>query len=162
MTTASESPRPLRYWFNAWSPVVFAVAIIAIESTRYFGADQTSAPLRWIFEHIFGPVSDGRWEHLHHLIRKSGHFIGYGTVGLTWLRAWWMTLPRSGFLQDAFLALLGTAVVASSDEFHQSFLPNRTGVPADVVLDCCGAVTLLLLVYFVLRFFRPQQLHRAD
>ncbi len=162
MTTVSESPRPLRYWLSAWGPVALAVGIIAIESTRYFGAERTSGPLRWIFERIFWPVSDHRWERLHHLIRKSGHFVGYGTVGLTWLRAWWMTLPKSGFLQDAFLALLGTAVVAGSDEFHQSFLPNRTGVPTDVLLDCCGAITLLLLVYFVLRLFRPQQLSRAE
>ena len=25
------------------------------------------------------------------------------------------------------------------------FLPNRTGVPSDVLLDCCGAVVLLLV-----------------
>ena len=64
---------------------------------------------------------------IHHLIRKSGHFLGYGLIGLAWLRAWWMTLPHSRFLHDAVLALLGTALIASADEFHQTFLPNRTG-----------------------------------
>jgi VanZ family protein len=88
--------------------------------------------------------ADARWEILHHLIRKSGHFLGYGAIGLLWLRAWWMTLPRSRFLHDAFLALLGTALVASADEWHQTFLPNRTGSPWDVLLDCCGAIALEL------------------
>jgi VanZ family protein len=64
-------------------------------------------------------------------------------------------------LLDASLALLGTAMVASGDEFHQSFLPNRTGVPSDVLLDCCGAIVLQLIVYLVLRIGSPKRLARA-
>jgi len=60
-----------------------------------------------------------------------------------------------GFVWDAVLALMGTAVVASLDEFHQSYLPNRTGIPSDVLLDCSGAIVLLLL-YFLLRSLRPR------
>ncbi len=153
--------RPLKFWLRAWLPVVAAIGVIVLESTDWFGADQTSGPLRWVWEHFFGPVANARWAHLHFLIRKSGHFLGYGTMGLLWLRAWWMTLPRSGFLLDAALALAGTAVVASADEFHQSFLPNRTGVPSDVLIDCAGALTLQLLVYIFMRIFRPKRLARA-
>jgi VanZ family protein len=141
--------------------VAVAIGVIVMESTDWMGADHTSGPLRWIWEHLFGAVSNTRWTLLHHLIRKSGHFLGYGTMGLLWLRAWWMTLPRSSFLLDAALAFLGTAIVASTDEFHQSFLPNRTGVPSDVLLDCAGALTLQLLVYLFMRVFRPKRLARA-
>ena len=98
---------------------------------------------------MFGPVTNARWELLHHHIRKMGHFAGYGTMGMVWLRAWWMSLPRAAFVLDAFLALLGTAAVASLDELHQSFLPNRTGIPSDVLLDCSGAVVLLLVFFSV-------------
>lgn len=132
-----------------------------LESTVWFGSDHTSGPLRWVWEHLFGAVSDDRWEFLHHVIRKSGHFLGYGTMGLLWLRAWWMSLARASFLLDSVLALLGTALVASGDEFHQSFLPNRTGVPSDVLLDCCGAVVLQLIVYLYLRIRAPKRLARA-
>ena len=138
-----------------------AIFVIIIESTAWLGADNTSGPLRWVWEHIFGTVSNARWLVLHHLIRKTGHFLGYGTMGLLWLRAWWMSLPRAGFLVDATLALLGTAIVAGADEFHQSFLPNRTGVPSDVVLDCCGAIVLLSLAYLILRISSPKRLVRA-
>jgi VanZ family protein len=131
-----------------------------MESTMYFGSDRTSGPLRWVWEHIFGRVTDVRWETLHHYIRKSGHFLGYGIMGLLWLRAWWMSLPRAGFLLDAVLALLGTGLVASLDECHQAFLPNRTGVPSDVLLDCSGAIVLLLL-FFLLRRLRPKRLNGA-
>ncbi len=127
-----------------------------LESTVAFGADHTSGPLRWVWEHVFGKVADGRWELLHHLIRKTGHFLGYGTMGLLWLRAWWMTLPNAAFVLDVALALLGTAAVASLDEFHQSFLPNRTGIPSDVLLDCSGAAILVLL-YVLVRALRSRK-----
>jgi len=72
-----------------------------------------------------------------------------------------MTLPHSRFLQDATLALLGTALVASADEYHQTYLPNRTGSPWDVLLDCCGAIVLQATVYIFMRLFRPKKLARA-
>jgi VanZ family protein len=98
---------------------------------------------------------------VHHYIRKTGHFVGYGLIGLAWLRAWWFTLPRSHFLHDSLLAILGTAMVASCDEWHQTYLPNRTGTPWDVLLDCTGAITLQLIVYVFMRTFRPKRLARA-
>lgn len=147
---------------NAWLPVVIGVGIIAIESTEAFGSDHTSRPLRWLWESLFGTVSNARWEVIHHLIRKSGHFVGYGFIGMAWLRAWWMTLPYSNFLEDAFLALLGTSLLASVDELHQSYLPNRTASPWDVLLDCSGVIALQLALYIYLRLFKPRQLIRAD
>jgi VanZ family protein len=115
-----------------------------------------------IWEAIFGPVGNAQWEMIHLVIRKCGHFLGYGFIGVAWLRAWWMTLPHSHFLEDAFLALMGTALVASLDELHQTYLPNRTGSIWDVLLDCCGAISLQLLVYAWLRLFRPRKLARAE
>ena len=159
---SSNGKRGLGYWINAWLPVAIGIAIIVMESTELFGADHTSGPLRRIYEAIFGHVSNARWEIIHHYIRKSGHFFCYGAIGLAWLRAWWMTLPHSHFLPDALLALLGTAMVAICDEWHQTFLPNRTGSPWDVLLDCTGAITLQLLVYVFMRTFRPKRLARVD
>jgi len=156
-----SSRQSIWYWISAWLPVILAVLVIMAESTETFGADRTSGPLRVIFEAIFGHVSSARWELIHHYIRKSGHFVGYGCMGLAWLRAWWFTLPHSDFLQDAVLALLGTAMVATADEWHQTFLPNRSGSPWDVLLDCCGAITLQLIVYVFMRAFKPKRLARA-
>jgi VanZ family protein len=150
----------LKFWLSAWLPVALGIGVILLESTEFMGADHTSRPLRCIFEAIFGPVSNIRWDEVHHLIRKCGHFFGYGTIGLLWLRALWMTLRRSNFYIDAFLALLGTMSVASMDEFHQAHLPNRTGSPWDVLLDCSGALMLQLVIYIYMRMKRPKSLMR--
>jgi len=128
-----------------------AVLLVAVESTPAFGADHTNGPLRKVWEWLFGAVSDPTWHIVHMLIRKSGHFTGFGFVGLTWLRAWRMTLPSASFLRVAFLAMIGTALVASADEYHQSFLPNRTSSPRDVLLDCIGALVAMGAVHLILK-----------
>lgn len=148
-----------RFWLSAWWPVVVGIAVISVESTIWLGADHTSGPLRRFYETIFGPVSDPRWDVIHHYIRKTGHFIGYGLIGLAWLRAWWMSLPRSRYFPDVLLGLAGTAAIAICDEWHQSFLPNRTSSPWDVLIDCCGAITLCLTAYFFQRLFRSERLN---
>ena len=150
--------RGLKYWLSAWIPVAVGAVVICLESTEWMGADHTTGPLRWLFQMIFGPISNARWDIVHSLIRKSGHFLGYGGIGLTWLRAWRMTLPRCGFLKHSALALLGTALMAGADEYHQSFLPNRTGSPRDVLLDCCGAIVMLMVAHILVRLFRPGRL----
>jgi VanZ family protein len=53
-------------------------------------------------------------------------------------------------LRWAVLGIVGTAVVASLDEIHQTFNPARTGRWQDVVLDSCGALTMQLILYIVL------------
>jgi hypothetical protein len=151
----SSSKRGPLFWVSAWLPVAFCIALVMVESTEYFGADRTTHPLRWLVQLLFGHLSDNTWNFVHLFIRKSGHFLGYGALGLTWLRAWWMSLPFSHFLVDSLLGLAGTALVASCDEWHQTFLSNRTGSPWDVLLDCCGALVLLLIVYVFVRLFRP-------
>jgi VanZ family protein len=159
---SNPSPHPhrgdenWRWWFNVWAPALIAVAIICVESTETFSAQNTSSWLRPIFQHLFGAISDSSWDSFHHLLRKSGHFVGYGTVGFTFLRAWLYTLARRGpepllswRVESSILAILSTAIVASCDEFHQTFLPGRTGTPLDVLLDTAGACTLCLIVWLV-------------
>jgi VanZ family protein len=164
----SESADPRRrkrrntgFWIGAWLPVAVGICVMAMESTPAFGSDFTSHPLRWLFQIVFGQLSDSAWEIVHHLIRKTGHFLGYGVLGLVWLRAWRMTFPEARFVSHAALALVGTAFIAGGDEWHQTFLPNRTGSPWDVLLDCCGAISLCLLTYLFMHFFCPERLART-
>ncbi len=63
----SNSVRGARYWIRVWWPVVFMVAVIALESTETFGADNTSGPLRFVYQALFGHVTDARWDVIHPL-----------------------------------------------------------------------------------------------
>ena len=158
----SNNQRGVAYWISAWWPVAISVAVVTISSSDLFSAPHSVHLLQRIVEAIFGPVPGIPWDKVNFWVRKSGHFTGYGLIGLSWLRAWWMTLPHSRYALDAGLSLLGCAAMASLDEWHQSYIPTRTGSPWDVLLDCTGACTMMLVAYILLRIFRPKRLrHQA-
>jgi VanZ family protein len=50
-------------------------------------------------------------------------------------------------------------LVASLDEYHHSFNPERTGTVRDVILDTCAGITvqLLLFLWFTLRKSRASR-----
>jgi VanZ family protein len=159
----SNEQRGTRFWVSAWLPVILCTLLVAVSSTPWFSASETSGPFRWLWQSIFGPVSNPTWGFIHLCIRKTAHFVGYGLIGLTWLRAWRLTFPHMRFFSDAVLAVVGTAVISSCDEFHQTFLPSRTGSPWDVLLDCCGATAMCVIAFLILRLTgRPRASRRPN
>jgi len=146
----------LRVQLLAWLPVLAFSMVFAVESTSCFGADRTSAPMQRIAEAIFGYGVGLHWELIHQLIRKTGHFMGYGVFSLVCFRAFWIELRGASSrlrrqLRAHGLAILATFLVASADEIHQSFLPNRCGQFSDVLLDTCGGVVLGLVLFVAMQ-----------
>ena len=141
---------------KAWIAAVLWLIVIAIESTAYLSAHNTSKILYPLVHFLFG-VDRAGFEPWHFYIRKSGHVIGYALLCILLFRAWRETLPTRGdpkwTLRWASIAVLGTALVASLDEWHQSFLPSRTGRWQDVALDTCAGVGAQILLLLLSRFF---------
>ncbi len=140
-------------WIRVWLPVMVMVTVICCESTDTFSSNNTSGWIRPWVERYVGHINDDLWWILHHIARKTGHFSGYGTLCLTWLRAWLLTLGRRvdlttvmWRLRSCGLAILGKFAVASLDEWHQTYLPSRTGLFSDVLLDTTGGIVMCCLV----------------
>lgn len=135
---------------KAWIALVLWLIVISIESTAYLSAENTSRILYPLLHFLFG-MNHARFEHWHVYIRKGGHVFGYGLLSILLFRAWRETLPSIGNpkwrVQWATIAVLGTVLVASLDEWHQSFLPSRTGTPRDVLLDSCAGIAAQVLVF---------------
>jgi VanZ family protein len=137
---------------RAWLPVLACLLVFALESTTWGGADHTSTPLRHVAETLFGFDQFAYWKPIHMIIRKTGHFMGYGLFSLVCFRAFRMIQRKparrlSDRLAAHGLGIAATFLVASADEFHQTFLPNRIGCFSDVLLDTSGAVALGLLLF---------------
>ena len=159
----SRWPGWLSVWLRAWVPVLAFSMVFVIESTTYFGSERTSGPLLRVAEAIFGYDIAVYWETIHHMIRKTGHFMAYGFFSLVCFRSFWLVLRCVATelhrrLQAHGLAILVTFIVASADEIHQTFLPNRDGSFSDVMLDTSGAVALGLMLFLVMLAVR----HRTE
>lgn len=157
MGTFSSLKRHTGQWLSVWFPVVVCVSVIAVETTHVMSSAHTSGVFRAVWTALFGTVSEERWDTIHHVIRKTGHFTGYGLTALAWARAWmmhwkhWFRVPQRRAVWAMAMALCCTAGIASLDELHQSFMPDRTGQVSDVLLDCTGATVFLIVLWGVLR-----------
>jgi VanZ family protein len=102
---------------------------------------------------LFGQINFYDFLVFHHYLRKTGHFIGYGMLSVLLLRGWRASLDqhRVQLGRTVLLSWLGTVFVATMDEWHQSYIPSRTGTWRDVVLDSSAGVVFLLVAYFRLR-----------
>jgi VanZ family protein len=143
---------------KAWIAAILWLIVIAIESTAWLSANNTGRFLYPLLHFLFG-LDWERFEHWHFFIRKSGHVFGYGLLSILLFRAWRETLPVATDARWTFrwanIAVLGTALVASLDEWHQSFIPSRTGNVHDVLLDtCAGLGAQILVVLWTMVFAR--------
>jgi VanZ family protein len=148
---------------KTWIAALLWIGLIATESTDSFSAEHTSKYLYPILHFLFG-LNRVRFEVVHHYIRKCGHFVGYFSLSFLLFRAWRATLhlpwaPRWA-LRWATIAFFMSALVASLDEWHQTFIPSRTGAFSDVVLDSCAALTAQVLIFLFLTW-KPRRMSVA-
>jgi len=146
--------RDRHHVLKAWIALILWLIVIAIESTTYLSSDHTGRFLYPVLRYLFR-IDYASFEPYHAFIRKSGHVFGYGLLSILLFRAWRETLPDSRGARWTFrwanIAVLGTALVASLDEWHQSYLPSRTGTVHDVILDTCAGIAAQIVLYLWLR-----------
>lgn len=115
-------------FLSAWLPVVLWAAIILSAANDQFSDKKTEG---WL-DRLFGRVRP----EVNALMRKSAHIAEYAVLSLlSWRARRRLAVP-----------LLICLAVASADETLQAMTATRTGTPADVALDMCGAVGALICV----------------
>lgn len=153
-TTARKS-----LW-KPWLAAALWMLVIAIESSDTLSSSHTSRYLYPFLTWLFGPIDYVRYAFWHGVARKAGHIIGYGVLCLLFFRAWRATLPKLEMKWSqswALLALSMTALVAALDEWHQSYIPSRTGTVHDILLDSSAGLLVLILIYLWIRKRRDSE-----
>lgn len=91
----------------------------------------------------------------HFLVRKTAHFSEYALLGILVAQA---LDPDGGAWRRRLLVIAGVLVlVPSIDEGIQLFVDGRSGQVTDVLLDCCGATTGVLIRTLVVRLWRRRR-----
>ena len=81
---------------------------------------------------------------MERIIRKMAHFSIYTAVGLLL-----MALVSTYNIKEKNMLIitLTTGIIyASSDEFHQRFVPGRSPIITDIVIDTMGVILGILLI----------------
>jgi VanZ family protein len=94
-------------------------------------------------------------------VRKGGHVGEYALLAWLWTRTLSArarartNAPRR--VRSVLLAAAIALLYAASDEWHQSFVPGRTGHAVDVLVDGCGIVLAAALEGAAHRWRRLKQ-----
>ena len=141
-TRDSQTPTwRARLW--RYGPVLAWACFVLFASSSSFSASNTSRIIRPLLLWLFPDISEASLASVHFLVRKAAHFSEYAVLALLAARAF-RTSHREQLRRLWWLAAFALVVcVALVDEFHQSFLPSRTGTIYDSLLDTAGGATAL-------------------
>jgi VanZ family protein len=122
--------------------------LIFIGSSGLLSANNTSSFLARPLHLLFPGVSEATLLIIHFTLRKLAHFTEYAILAMLTARAF-RTSSRELLRTRWFgIALLLVTAYALSDEFHQSFIPSRTGSVFDSMIDSAGGLAGLLIVWW--------------
>jgi VanZ family protein len=120
-------------------------------STDKFSAENTGTLLRTILYSIFPSLTEGQFQSLHFIIRKTAHFTEYAILALLLFHAFRSGSATSWKRSWAIYSFLIIVIYALSDEYHQTFTATRTGSIYDSLTDIAGGGTALFLVWLARR-----------
>lgn len=91
------------------------------------------------------------------LIRKSAHMFLYFVLAILL----YMAVKGIRNIRDYLLAFILTVLYAGTDEFHQLFIPGRSGEFRDVLVDSIGGLIGLLLVFLISKVISKTKAHNS-
>lgn len=135
-------------FLSRYLPLVAWLIFISYASSDSFNAGNTSriiGPLvLWLFPNTTPETLLG----IHIITRKAAHFTEYAILAYLAARAF-RTSPRPALANRWFIASLALVVAyALLDEYHQTFVPSRTGSIYDSFIDIAGGLTALLIIRY--------------
>ncbi len=128
-----------------WLPLLLWLGVIFLGSTDLMSAEHTSRFIVPFLRWLKPDISPETLASIHFIVRKCAHLGEYAVLALLLFRAAILTnLKRS-------LAILYVSVwvaclfVATTDEFHQTFVASRSALATDIMIDSGGAILGLLI-----------------
>jgi VanZ family protein len=133
-------------FLSRYLPLIAWLAFISFASSASFSAGNTSRIIGPLILWLFPNTSQESLAAIHFITRKLAHFTEYAILGFLAARAF-RTSSRPAIQGRWFLISLTLIVTyALIDEYHQSFVPTRTGSVFDSLIDIAGGLTALLVI----------------
>ncbi|NOU70911.1 VanZ family protein [Paenibacillus sp. LMG 31458] len=127
--------KPLFWWCLL---IVFVGAIFLFTALQTYTGEHTKEQIQQI---------TGMNEHnayiTNAIIRKSAHVLMFGLLSIFF----YIVIRR----QSIWFAWVCTTLVGVVDEWHQSYVPGRSALVQDVLLDSLAALIFLRIIVYIRR-----------
>ena len=97
----------------------------------------------WIQTYLHIPISE-------FIVRKAAHMSEYALLTLTLIYGFYKN--HYPIQKIMIYSLIGTFLYACSDEFHQLFIPGRSGEFRDVMIDSTGGIMGIVFTTFIVKY----------
>ena len=133
----------------AWTLLILWMLFIFIMSSfNGIMSSNQSGSIAVLIYNLFD-ISDT--EKVSFIVRKCAHVSEFFILGILVINL----VSKYNVKHIYLISFIICVLYASSDEFHQLFVPGRSGQVTDVLIDLIGVVLGLLLV-FLIRCFRKE------
>lgn len=134
--------------FFRYAPFILWIGVIFYLSSSSASMSNTSRFVRPLLEFLFPNTPEETLAVYHSYIRKIAHPTVYAILAFLAARAFSSSLNKILQRKWFIISLLTVFLIASLDEFNQSFDVSRTGTFRDVLLDTAGGLIMLTILYF--------------
>jgi len=154
-----------RVFLKYWLPALVWMALIFTGSSDAKSYEHSAGLIERFLHWLFPRLSQPNVEIIHHLVRKCAHLTEYAVLALLLWRALRQTdgtnlrplvapeRSEGGWnWREARLTLLIVMLYAATDEFHQFFIPERTSLVSDVMIDTAGGTAGLFALWILGRW----------
>jgi hypothetical protein len=141
--------RNLRLWLPllgiaSWAGLIFATSCTVIRPQEFFD---------WVHRHIATDEMlfarfQAFWAVSWFVVVKGWHFLEFAILFRLCLAVADAVRPMPSGSGHVGLAIVICVLYAISDEWHQTFVPDRGGVASDVLIDCLGVLCAAWLVLY--------------
>ena len=163
-TKALPPPRPACFhpavsaakkFLRHWLPLLVWMALIFTASGDTASVRHTSLFLEPFLKFFWPDISVEAIGTVRLFVRKTAHAAEYAVLGWLWWRA--LAVARGPTTPPwhwgtAGVGLLLATLYAATDEYHQSFIPERNASVLDVLLDTGGAAGGLWIRWLIGRW----------
>lgn len=147
-----------------WIPAILIMVMIYTFSSKPANISGQSSmqlvdSIYSVYENITGQtkVEEDRLstlETLERIVRKGAHVLEYTLLSLSLAWPLWLRGLRGARLG---LFSIGISVIyAATDEFHQTFVPGRSGEIRDVLIDSLGALIGFLIFILIIKIYNTR------
>jgi len=143
-----------------WLPVFIWLAVIFLGSTDLMSAEHTSRFIVPFLRWLNPDISPERLASIHSIVRKCAHLGEYAVLALLLLRAAILMTNLKRSLAILYVSVwVACLFVATTDEFHQTFVASRGASAADIMIDGSGAILGLLIgaIFGMTRSIKPER-----
>jgi VanZ family protein len=147
ISVLSRKSLKLSNMVKKWIPVVLWAALIFSFSSDAFSSSNTESALKEFLSWLIPEITSEQFDAVHLAIRKIAHWAEYFVLSILLLRALESERRTNWQWRSVVWTLLLVLIYAVADELHQAFVPSRSALVDDVLVDFFGGGCGILWMY---------------